>query len=33
MGAQILYLIIGLLNLFIIVWAYVYCYKLIKGRD
>lgn len=32
-GYNPLYLIIGLLNLFIIVWAYVYCYKLIKGRD
>lgn len=30
---DILYLILGLLNIVIYIWAFRYCYKLVKGRN
>lgn len=32
-GYNVFYLLAGILNLAITIWAYVYCYKLIKGRN
>ncbi len=32
-GFNVLYFLIGILNLAITIWAYVFCYKLIKGRN